>query len=83
MSCLVAAAGHEDEEVLFGLGAVGEVDDEAAREARPHRLRRDHLDLTRVLRVELEHRAAAATLRRKKIIVGHFCGNLYGIVDFS
>ena len=65
VSCLVAAAGHEDEEVLFGLGAVGEVDDEAAREAGAHRLRRDHLDLPRVLRVELEHRPTAATLQRE------------------
>ena len=72
VSCLVAAAGHEYEEVLFGLGAVGEVDDEAAREARAHRRRRDHLDLARVLRVELKHRAPAATLQRES---GEWSGN--------
>ena len=73
VSCLVSAAGHEDEEVLFGLGAVGEVDDEAAREAGAHRRRRDHLDLARVLRVELEHRPTAATLQREA--VGEELGN--------
>ena len=63
---LIAAASDEHEEVLLGLGAVGEVDDESAREAGAHRLRRDHLDLLRVLRVELEHRSTPSALKGKK-----------------
>ena len=55
----VAGAGHEDEEVLFGAGAVWEVHHKAAREADAQGRRRDQLRLLRAAGVQLQHCSGA------------------------
>ena len=59
----LAAGRHENEEELFGFGAVGVVDHHAAGEAGLDGLRCHDLDLTGIFRIELENGLGTAALK--------------------
>ena len=59
----LAAGRHENEEELFGFGAVGVVDHHAAGEAGLDGLGCHDLDLTGIFRIELENGLGTAALK--------------------
>ena len=71
---LLNSPGHEDQEELFGFGRVGVVDQDTSSETRLHGLRRDHLNLGRVLGVKLEHGPGPTTLKKETINWYFFSG---------